>query len=284
MTFRDAKNVHKIDRTQRVDWLSVVESCLGFGALLYGFSDIGNMGTINFTNGFITIMGFVVLIFFCWRQLKLEKPLVNLRVFKNYTFNLTTILSAISNIALLSVKLVLPLYLQRVHGLSAFQAGLMLLPGAILEGITSPIAGRLYDKFGIKKLSLIGYAIIILGTMPMMFFTPETNLLLVAGAYAFRIIGIATVMMPTFTEGLNALPINLYVHGNTAASTVRQIAGSLGTAVLMMIIAFGSKHVAGNKMLLAEQLNYGYRYAFLGSFIFALIGFVLSFWLKLKQQ
>ena len=284
MTFRDAKNVHKIDRTQRVDWLSVVESCLGFGALLYGFSDIGNMGTINFTNGFITIMGFVVLIFFCWRQLKLEKPLVNLRVFKNYTFNLTTILSAISNIALLSVKLVLPLYLQRVHGLSAFQAGLMLLPGAILEGITSPIAGRLYDKFGIKKLSLIGYAIIILGTMPMMFFTPETNLLLVAGAYAFRIIGIATVMMPTFTEGLNALPINLYVHGNTAASTVRQIAGSLGTAVLMMIIAFGSKHVAGNKMLLAEQLNYGYRYAFLASFIFALIGFVLSFWLKLKQQ
>lgn len=280
----NAKNVHKIDRTQRVDWLSVVESCLGFGALLYGFSDIGNMGTINFTNGFITIMGFVVLIFFCWRQLKLEKPLVNLRVFKNYTFNLTTILSAISNIALLSVKLVLPLYLQRVHGLSAFQAGLMLLPGAILEGITSPIAGRLYDKFGIKKLSLIGYAIIILGTMPMMFFTPETNLLLVAGAYAFRIIGIATVMMPTFTEGLNALPINLYVHGNTVASTVRQIAGSLGTAVLMMIIAFGSKHVAGNKMLLAEQLNYGYRYAFLASFIFALIGFVLSFWLKLKQQ
>lgn len=217
----NAKNVHKIDRTQRVDWLSVVESCLGFGALLYGFSDISNMGTINFTNGFITIMGFVVLIFFCWRQLKLEKPLVNLRVFKNYTFNLTTILSAISNIALLSVELVLPLYLQRVHGLSVFQAGLMLLPGAILEGITSPIAGRLYDKFGIKKLSLIGYAIIILGTMPMMFFTPETNLLLVAGAYAFRIIGIATVMMPTFTEGLNALPINLYVHGNAAASTVR---------------------------------------------------------------
>ncbi len=280
----NAKNVNKIDRTQRVDWLSVVESCLGFGALLYGFSDIGNMGTINFTNGFITIMGLVVLVFFCWRQLKLEKPLVNLSVFRNYTFNLTTILSAISNIALLSVELVLPLYLQRVHGLSAFQAGLMLLPGAILEGITSPIAGRLYDKFGIKKLSLIGYAIIILGTMPMMFFTPETNLLLVAGAYAFRIIGIATVMMPTFTEGLNALPIDLYVHGNAAASTARQIAGSLGTAVLMMIIAFGSKHVAGNNLLQAEQLNYGYRYAFLASFIFALIGFVLSFWLKSKQQ
>ena len=176
------------------------------------------------------------------------------------------------------------LYLQRVHGLSVFQAGLMLLPGAILEGITSPIAGRLYDKFGIKKLSLIGYAIIILGTMPMIFFTPETNLLLVAGAYAFRIIGIATVMMPTFTEGLNALPIDLYVHGNAAASTARQIAGSLGTAVLMMIIAFGSKHIAGNNMLQTEQLNYGYRYAFLASFIFALIGFVLSFWLKSKHQ
>ena len=118
----------------------------------------------------------------------------------------------------------------------------------------------------------------------MIFFTPETNLLLVAGAYAFRIIGIATVMMPTFTEGLNALPIDLYVHGNAAASTARQIAGSLGTAVLMMIIAFGSKHIAGNNMLQTEQFNYGYRYAFLASFIFALIGFVLSFWLKSKHQ
>lgn len=196
----------------------------------------------------------------------------------------TTVLSAISNIALLSVELVLPLYLQRVHGLSAFHAGLMLLPGAILEGLMSPIAGKLYDKYGIKNLSLVGFAIIALGSLPMLFFTPQTSLWIVAGSYAFRIVGIATVMMPTFTEGLNALPRELYVHGNAASSTVRQIAGSLGTALLMMVVAFGTQSTAGEGLSRASQLNHGYWYAFLASFIFAALGFVLSFWLKPKKS
>lgn len=284
VSFFVAHNVVNVDTNQAVDWISVMESCFGFGALLYGFSDIGNLGRIDAINGLAIVAGLVIIVAFCRRQLKIAVPLVNLQVFKNGIFNLTTVLSAISNIALLSVELVLPLYLQRVHGLSAFHAGLMLLPGAILEGLMSPIAGKLYDKYGIKNLSLVGFAIIALGSLPMLFFTPQTSLWIVAGSYAFRIVGIATVMMPTFTEGLNALPRELYVHGNAASSTVRQIAGSLGTALLMMVVAFGTQSTAGEGLSRASQLNHGYWYAFLASFIFAALGFVLSFWLKPKKN
>lgn len=271
-----------VPQKSQVDWLSLAESSIGFAAILYGFSAIGNAGGLNLISVLALVLGIAVLCFFGKRQLSLTNPLVNLTVFKNKTFSLTTTLSALSNIALLGVELVLPLYLQRVHGLSAFQSGLMLLPGALLEGLISPISGKLYDRFGIRPISLIGFGIIALGTLPMLFFTPHTNLILVAGAYAFRIVGVATVMMPTFTEGLNALPAKLSIHGNAASSTVRQIAGSLGTAILMMVVSFGTQLGSNEHLSTAVRLNHGYWFSFLIAFLMALLGFCLSFKLKPK--
>lgn len=278
--------VHTAVETEnvKVDWISILESSLGFGALLYGFSEIGNVGGLSWPSVILLICGLVVLALFTFRQLKLTNPLINVTVFKNHVFTLTTILSALSNIALLGVELVLPLYLQRVHGLSALNSGLILLPGALLEGLISPISGKLYDKFGIKRISLVGFAIIAVGTVPMLFFTASTNLIWVAVAYAFRIVGVATVMMPTFTEGINALKPEFSIHGNAASSTVRQISGSLGTAVLMTLVAFGTSSGSAEHLSQTSQLNHGYWFSFLAAFLMALLGFALSFALKSKQS
>lgn len=268
----------------KVDYISIVESSVGFGALLYGLSSIGNAGRIDLISSIFLLIGLVVLIMFGIRQLKIDNPLINLSVFRNYTFSLTTILSALSNIALLGVELVLPMYLQRVHGVSALTSGLILLPGALLEGAVSPIAGKLYDKFGIKWISIIGFGIIAVGTFPMLYFTPQTSLIIVAVSYAIRIVGVATVMMPTFTEGLNALPSKLSVHGNAASSTVRQIAGSLGTAALMTMVAFGTHLGAQENLSKVSRLNHGYWYSFLIALIMAIVGFILSFFLKVNKE
>lgn len=125
-----------------VDWPSIVGSSLGFGALLFGFSEIGNASRVTTTSLIALLLGIVILIWFCRRQMQLANPLIELRVFTNGTFNLATTLSALSNIALLGVELVLPLYLQRVHGLSALTSG------------------KLFDRFGIRPVALGGFAII----------------------------------------------------------------------------------------------------------------------------
>ncbi|KRK94565.1 drug resistance efflux protein [Levilactobacillus acidifarinae DSM 19394] len=266
----------------KVDGWSILASSLGFGALLYGFSEIGNTGSLSWVSTIFLIGGLVILGLFGRRQLKLANPLINLTVFKNHVFTLTTALSALSNIALLGVELVLPLYLQRVHGLSALASGLVLLPGALLEGLMSPISGKLYDKYGIKPISLVGFGVMALGTFPMLFLTSTTNLVWIAVAYAFRIIGVATVMMPTFTEGINALAPELSIHGNAASSTVRQIAGSLGTAVLMMLVSFGTQGGRTEHLSQVAQLNHGYWFSFLAAFLMAILGLVLSLALKRK--
>ena len=175
----------------------------------------------------------------------------------------------------------MPLYLQNVHGVSALTSGLTLLPGALVMAVLNPISGKLYDRYGIFKLSLYGYLILAIGTLPMFFFSTTTSLLLIAGLYAVRMVGIALVMMPTFTAGVNALDQSLAIHGNAVSSTVRQIAGSLGTALLMMLVALFSTASAGTSHLTA--LNQGYHAAFLVAFLMAVLGWVLTFKLKTKK-
>ncbi|WP_318766561.1 MDR family MFS transporter [Lactiplantibacillus carotarum] len=264
-----------------MDFWSLFLSFTGFGALLYSFSLVGNTGSITLEVVMFFILGCALIGVFGWRQLHVHRPLLELHVFKNRTFTLTSILSAISNISMLGVELVMPLYLQNVHGVSALTSGLTLLPGALVMAVLNPISGKLYDRYGIFKLSLYGYLILAIGTLPMFFFSTTTSLLLIAGLYAVRMVGIALVMMPTFTAGVNALDQSLAIHGNAVSSTVRQIAGSLGTALLMMLVALFSTASAGTSHLTA--LNQGYHAAFLVAFLMAVLGWVLTFKLKTKK-
>ena len=263
-----------------LDVLSVIYSYLGFGLLLYALSAIGDKGGASAFDLGLLLAGLLVVVLFCRRQLHLESPLVNLRVFTNATFNLTSLLSTLSNIAMVGVELVLPLYLQNTRGSSALTSGLVMLPGAIVMGIFNPLSGMIYQRIGARNISLLGYTVLLAGTLPMIWFDTATSLILIAGCYALRLVGVALVMMTTFTEGINALPLELAAHGNAAASTVRQVGGSLGTAAAMMIVTIGAERARQGGPMSAQALDQGYQWAFIFLAVIALIGLCGSLFLK----
>ena len=124
-----------------MDILSLVGSTVGFGGLLYGFSNAGNYSWSN-TNVYLPlIIGIIFLLIFIYRQLKLENPLLNLNVFKSKVFTFSTIIVMIAYAGLISSELILPMYLENIKGFSAFDTGLILMPGAIIMGIMNPITG-----------------------------------------------------------------------------------------------------------------------------------------------
>ena len=263
-----------------LDVLSVIYSCLGFGLLLYALSAIGGEGGASAFDLGLLLAGLLVVVLFCRRQLHLESPLVNLRVFTNATFNLTSLLSTLSNIAMVGVELVLPLYLQNTRGSSALTSGLVMLPGAIVMGIFNPLSGMIYQRIGARNISLLGYTVLLAGTLPMIWFDIATSLILIAGCYALRLVGVALVMMTTFTESINALPLELAAHGNAAASTVRQVGGSLGTAAAMMIVTIGAERARQGGPMSAQALDQGYQWAFIFLAVIALIGLCGSLFLN----
>ncbi|EHM8257795.1 MFS transporter, partial [Listeria monocytogenes] len=171
----------------------------------------------------------VVIALFVWRQLVIDNPMLELHVFKYPVFSLSVILGSIVTMAMIGAEIVLPLYIQTIRGESALQSGLLLLPGAIIMGIMSPITGIIFDKIGAKWLTITGVTILTIGTIPFMFLTMDTPLWYIVVFYAVRFFGISMAMMPVSTAGMNALPNHLINHGSAVNNTIRQIAGSIGT-------------------------------------------------------
>ena len=273
-----------VTETRKVsfDFISFISSTIGFGGLLFGFSNAGNYKWTDVNVYLPLIIGIVFLAIFVWKQLRMKEPKLDLRVFKSSTFTFSTIIVMIVYAALISSELILPMYLENVRGFSAFQTGLDLMPGAIVMGIMSPITGRLFDKYGGRYLSLIGLFILAAGTFGLSFLTLNTTRIFIIIMYAIRMFGISMIMMPLTTSGLNSLHRNLYSHGNAANSTLRQVAGSIGTSIIVTLMSKVSAS-SGLSNPLEAQIH-GMNVSFICTAILAVVGLVIAFFVVKKNE
>lgn len=217
-----------------MDKLSVVLSSIGFGALLYGFSTIGSAG-IDIYDGAATLVGAIALVFFVRRQLHLERPMLRVDVLKNRKFLIGTVIGMIVQSALLAVGIMVPIYVQSLLGLSATVSGLILMPGAIIMGIMGPIAGRLFDRYGPRILSIVGTGVLTATSFVFAFFSTETSVAFLTVVYTIRLFSLSLVNMPITTWAMNSLDDKVLNHGTSVNNTLRQVAGSLGTAIVISV-------------------------------------------------
>jgi MFS family permease len=129
-----------------------------------------------------------------------------------------------------------PAYVQKVRDISPLDSGLLMLPGAIIMGIMSPITGWLFDRFGPRVLAAVGLSITAVSTYMLAGLQLDTSYEHIMLIYAIRMLGMSMVMMPIMTNGLNQLPTRLNPHGTAINNTVQQVAGSLGTAIFVSIM------------------------------------------------
>ncbi|CRK83232.1 DHA2 family efflux MFS transporter permease subunit [Neobacillus massiliamazoniensis] len=230
------KDVTKVTNP-KFDFPGFIFSTLGFGFLLYGFSEAGNDGWTSTTVIISFAIGIISLAAFVWRELTVDKPMLDLRVFKYDIFTLTTIISMLVNMAMYGAMIMLPIYLQNIRGFTALQSGLLMLPGAVIMGIMSPISGALFDKIGSRWLAVIGLTITALTTWQFTTLSMTTSFSRIVFLYSMRSFGMSFIMMTIMTEGLNQLPRHLGSHGTAVSNTAKQVAGSIGTALLVTIMS-----------------------------------------------
>lgn len=278
-------------KKEKIDVLSVTTSTIGFGSLLYGFSEAGNKGWTNSEILAFIFIGIIFVAIFILRQLKMDEPFLDVTVFKHFEFTLAAVLSGVTNLAMVGIEMVLPLYIQNLRGASAFHSGLILLPGALMIGIMSPITGRIFDRYGARQMAITGMTLLTLGTIPFMFLTETSSFLMIIILYAIRMVGVALVMMNVTTSGMNSLPLDKISHGTAVNNTFRQVLSSIGTAILVSVLTTTTNdQMPAKSMLKALPLQYknqamsatlaGFHAAFAISVLFALVALVLSFFLK----
>jgi DHA2 family lincomycin resistance protein-like MFS transporter len=248
-----------------IDWTSVVIAAFGFGSLVYGLSEVGVQGDHS-TAYAALVVGALGIGCFVWRQLVLQRsdrPLLDLRTLKIRVFSLSLGVMAISFMAMLGSMILLQLYLQNVRGMSPLATGMLVMPGGLAMGLLGPRVGRVYDAHGARVLVIPG-ALGLLATMTAFVAlganTPTWQILIV---HVVLMISLAALFTPVFTMGLGSLPPHLYSHGSSVLGTVQQVAGAMGTALVVTIMTSRATALVGSGVSPVAASLGGMRWAFM---------------------
>ncbi|MBU9719905.1 MULTISPECIES: MDR family MFS transporter [Bacillaceae] len=286
------KNVSETSKP-KLDVVSFLFSSLGFGGIVYGFSAAGK-GEASFADPSVFIfllVGFISLGLFSWRQLKLETPLLDIRVFRYPMFLIGLLLVMLVMMTMFAMMLVMPIYMQGALLFSAITAGLIMLPGGLLNGAMSPVMGRLFDKFGPRPLLIPGTIILASIVFTYRFTVPGVPTWMVTIQLVILMISVAMIMMPANTNGLNQLPPHLYPHGTAIFNTLMQVSGAIGAALFISVMERGQQSYLNDNSIvnptaeqLADALTFGSQQSFSTGFYFALVAVVLALFVKRSTQ
>jgi EmrB/QacA subfamily drug resistance transporter len=282
VAFFALKNVTEVSKP-KVDVLSIILSSLGFGGLLYGFTCAGNYGWTDSTTLLTLGIGAVSLVLFITRQLKLKHPMLEFGVFKYSVFPFAIIIGMIGFMGLIGAETIIPLFMQNMRDFTAVEAGIALLPGALISGFMAPIIGRVFDKIGARWLVMIGLTIMTASSFAFTNLGPSTTMTYITVLYGVRMFGLSMVMMPVATAALNQLPKHLLPHGAAMDNTMKMIAASVGTAILVTVMTTTAEN-AKERPDISYPDMYGANMAFMVISILSLLSLILSFFIKKDRQ
>lgn len=276
--------MHNVTERQKsaIDFLSILLSTVGFGGMLYGFNQLQETGLGHMPTVVSLIVGALAIVSFAVRQLRLDIPILELRVLKVPVFILVVCISILAFSLLISTETILPMYVQNAQQLPAFYGGMVVMPGALTLAVMSLVAGTLFDKYGGKAIAIIGFTMLSVSTIGFHFILElDTAFVITMALFMVAMGGVALINMPVMTAGINALPDKLIPHGTSVINTARQFGGTLG---LTFIISFISRAETASAGIQPADYLTGVKTAFLVAFLFAVIGLVLALFLKNQKQ
>ena len=280
-TYKYAVNPYTLTKT-KVDTLSCISSCLGFGGVVLGAGLTSMYGWLSWQVLLSLVIGVVSLIVYCKCQLSMENPILNLRAFQTKAFRVGTILIMLNFGITLSAMYILPQYLQNGLSCSVTMAGLLMLPAGIVNALFSLSAGKFYDKKGAQFLSKLGLFLSVVGVLLFLQTTKTSSFAYVIMCHIIVMIGVPLAMSPCQSYGLNALSSDLSTDGSTIQNMMQQVFGAISTAVSTSLLGIGKAAYIGNNM--QDAFVNGVHYAFMFTLVIALIGFVFSFQIKENKK
>lgn len=258
------KKFEGFDRTT-FDGLSVVLIAVGMVCLLYGISTSTSSPTPAIP-AVLIVVGIAVIVLFFRRQLKLDNPILQVQVLRHREFLIITIIILFLEGVLIGGSVLFPMYIQNALQASATVSGLIMLPGALLGAFFGLLSGKLFDKYGVRGISVTGALVLLAGGISYVLLGDATPLLITCVAYTIVTLGIQALITPLNTWGINSLPNIELPHGNAIIATIEQVGSSLGTAFVVSLTALSSLYATA-EMPAAEVSYIGCHFAFMGMLI-----------------
>ncbi|MFR0589029.1 DHA2 family efflux MFS transporter permease subunit [Bifidobacterium apri] len=257
-----------------MDALSVTLAAIGLIGLLYGVSTVFSGQLVAAVVALV--IGVAALVVFVLRQRRIPEPFLNLEPFGNRAFVLGVLLVIAALMTVFSMNILLPLFMESALGFTPLQAALTLLPACLVSCVLSPVAGKVFDRFGVGWLVSVGMAVIACFVLALSFTGGSTTSVRIVLLYAPAIAGCACVMGPAQSYALSSLDRRMYPHGVTIVSTTFQIAGCVGSSVFVGILsAVSAAHEASGESA-AVGTAAGFDIACRVAFVVDVLGFIAA--------
>ncbi|WP_289636234.1 MDR family MFS transporter [uncultured Adlercreutzia sp.] len=246
------------------DRLSVVLSTAGLVCLLYGLSTFASSDNMIVTVA-LMVAGLALCLLYVRRQLRLPEPMLQVGILRTRKYATSVIIIVIVQAALMGTGVITPLYIQGVLGFSATMSGVAMLPGALIGAFMGLVSGRLFDRFGVRRVVIPGVIVAVLGASGLVRLGIDSGFITLTLTYTVLVVGLQFTMTPLNTWGVNSLPNSVIQHAQGVSNTLNQVAASMGTAVLVSISALAPA-VAPDAPAL-EQSYLGDHMAFITTFV-----------------
>ena len=275
--------------TQPIDLLSVALSVVAFGGTVYSLSSLevalDSGDNVGMLVGLLVI-AVIALVVFALRQVRLGKKgqaLLDLRPFQICNFSLAVLIALLSFAVLIGTVTMLPLFVQNGLGDGARTAGLIVLPGGVIQAVMSPIIGRVYDSVGPKPIMIPGAFLMAAGTWLFTTIGTDTQVWHLVTFHVIFAFGFGLLMTPMMTTALSSLTGELYSHGSAILTTLQQLAAAAGTALLMVILTRGTDSGLAAGLAEAAATSDGVRAAFVVAALMVTAIIPITFFMRRPQ-
>jgi EmrB/QacA subfamily drug resistance transporter len=220
----------------KLDAIGLALVAVGVTAITYGLAETGthDLGSANVV--LPLIVGLVLVALFVARALRIPNPLLNVRLYGNRAFAAASLTTFALGGALFGAMVIIPLYFQTVRGQDAVSTGLLVGPQGIGAMVAMGMSGRLSDRFGAGRVTLVGVSITAVATIPFMLLTENTSYAITSAAMIFRGLGVGLSMMPAMTAAFSVLKPSEINHASPQLNTLQRVGGSIGVAVLTVVL------------------------------------------------
>ncbi|MDT7581292.1 MAG: hypothetical protein QOK35_2556, partial [Pseudonocardiales bacterium] len=221
----------------RFDVVGFLCIATGLFTLLLALTEGQDWGWTSYKVLILITAGVLSLALFVVVELEVDKPLLDVRVFRYWPVTNSLLLISVLSVGLFTVLFYVPLFLQQAQGLGAFEAGLLLLPQALVMAVCMPIAGRIYDRFGPRWPAVVGLSVNAWGTYEMHVLTLDTTHAHLIWLLCLRAFGMGIGMMPIMTGGIAAVPPSQVSRASAFNNVVQRTSAALGLAVLTALVS-----------------------------------------------
>src|SRR3954468_6423706 len=209
----------------------------GLALCVYGLSDAAARGSITDVRPVGTLLaGLALVTAYVVYARRTARPLLDVRLFGDRNFGAASAANFFLGVALFSVMLLLPLYLQIVRGRSPLQTGLLLIPQGLGAALAMPVAGGLTDRLGARRVVVSGIFVAAAGLALFTQLGASTSYVFFCVALLLVGAGLGATITPAMAAGFRDLAPHTMPQASSAIATVQRLAGSVGTALLAGVL------------------------------------------------